>query len=109
MAVLEIPALGWFLMYGPEYLDWRDKARVADQIDEFLAAMPVEDRVWALAVLRDRHVVYRNNPLYSLPGIMPLCAMAGHRTNPFQQSLANQRQSGGLAENLLGSLGRPFV
>lgn len=93
-------------MYGPEYLDWRDKTRVAGQIDEFLADMSAEDRVWALAVLRERHVVYRNNPLHSLPGVMPLCAMAGY--NPFKQSLANQRQLGGLAANLLGSFGRPF-
>ena len=53
-------------MYGPEYLDWRDKTAVADRIDEFLAGLGQEDRVWAMAVLRERHTVYKDNPFTAL-------------------------------------------
>lgn len=67
-------------MFGQEYLDWRDKDRVAGQIDEFLAAMPAEDRVWALAVLRERHVVCRDNPLAQLGrGLSDRSAFDWHR------------------------------
>lgn len=47
-------------MYGREYLDWRDRERVAGLIDGFLAGLEPEDRVWALSVLRERHTVYKD-------------------------------------------------
>lgn len=49
-------------MYGPEYLDWKSECAAEVAIDAFLAAMEPEDRKWALAVLRKRHVTYRDGP-----------------------------------------------
>lgn len=54
-------------MYGAEYLDWVAEEKAAHAIDGFLAAMEPEDRKWALAVLRKRHVTYRDgSPLQNL-------------------------------------------
>ena len=91
-------------MYGCEYLDWRDETAAEQAIDAFLAAMPAEERKWVLAVLRKRHVTYRDNPLDLLSR-----GNFGSRTPclsglALQQQLAAQRQSG----NRVGLLGGIF-
>jgi len=49
-------------MYGRTYQEWVERDAVAVKIDGFLAGLPQDERVVALAILRERHVVYKDNP-----------------------------------------------
>ena len=53
-------------MYGKQYLGWRDKAEAAALLDRWMDALPPETRVWVLAVMRDRHTVYKDSPFAAL-------------------------------------------
>ena len=87
-------------MYGREYLDWHDKTRVAGEIDTFLADMDPEDRKWALAVLRERHTVYRDNPLS--PG-RPLMSLLQQQIEMLEMQRLAARPAG-----ILGAVGNVF-
>lgn len=90
-------------MFGREYLDYKSECAAERVIDAFLAAMEPGDRKWALAVLRKRHVTYRDSPLAQLGRFSP--------SDSLQTAMANQRNQcsqsryssvGGVFGNILG-------
>lgn len=90
-------------MFGREYLDWCDETRAANAIDAFLAEMPAEDRKWALAVLRKRHVTYRDRPQFSPPtppSLLSQLALQGRSANQHQNSCGHVGLLGGALNSL---------
>lgn len=71
-------------MYGKEHLEWTEEQAVAEKIDTFLASLSNEDRVYAMAILRKRHTVYKDNPLSRLG--------AGVGATPFSPPTARDLQ-----------------
>lgn len=92
-------------MYGKEHLEWCEKQAVAAKIDQFLADLPEHERVYALAILRERHTVYKEGS-----GLSSLLAQNtnanmwhSHQHSSLQAALERERQrQGGSVLSFLG-------
>ncbi len=90
-------------MFGQDYLDWKSECAAAKAIDAFLEAMPADDRKWALAVLRKRHVTYRDNPLNQLgQGLSGQLAIQNEAWRRQQCGRPNFGPTGSILSNIFG-------
>ena len=86
-------------MYSREYLESCEKQAVTVKIDAFLAGLTEYDRVYALAVLRERHTVYKDSSSRAL-------SQGEHFLPQFQQQLMNRQRA--LDSSLGNVLSRVF-